>query len=77
MFVFPLPEQTQCGGRVRARKELRFKNLSVLKYFLHGETTVSPAPFDTLELARPPCLFVHAKRRSAEDGCELQSESLM
>jgi hypothetical protein len=62
---------------VRARKELRVKNLSVLKYFLHGETTVSPTPFDTLELARPPCLFAYAKRRNAEDGCELQSESLM
>jgi hypothetical protein len=35
----------QRGGRVRARKELRFKNLSVLKYLLHGETTVSPTPF--------------------------------
>lgn len=42
--------EAQCGGRVRARKELRFKNLSVLKYLLHGETTVSPAPFVTLEL---------------------------
>jgi hypothetical protein len=37
--------KTQCGGRVRARKELRFKNLSVLNYLLHGETTVSPTPF--------------------------------
>ncbi len=56
---------------MRARKELRFKNLTVLKYLLHGETTVSPTPFETLELAQ------HCVRHNVEDGCELQSESLI
>jgi len=57
----------------RARKELRFKNLSVLNYLLHGETTVSPTPFDTLELAPAQ----HCVGHNVEDGCELQSESLL
>ena len=30
-------------------QKLRFKNLSVLKYLLHGKTTVFPTPFVFLE----------------------------
>ena len=62
---------------MRARKELRFKNLSVLKYLLHGETTVSPTPF-ALWIKKTNFIFdVLSMRHFAEDGCELQSESHM
>ncbi len=41
--------QGYCDLYLRMRRQIG--SLSVLNYLLHGETTVSPTPFDTLELA--------------------------
>ncbi len=68
----------QSGGRVRAHKGLHLKNLSVLNYLLHGEPLVPRPPPNFGSRTHAFCVFAKTKKlRKAEDGCELQSESLM
>ena len=66
---------------MRARKALRVKNLTVLKYLLRGKTNVFPTPFllwssQTENIENKIVTFVLQERSSVEGGCELQSENL-